>query len=623
MLVLVAGGVSVITFGIYQFTLPIDAQAIATPWTDDMDADAPLPEYPRPQLRRERWQNLNGRWQMAIAPLEASRPDEFAQSIVVPFAIESMLSGVERSLLPDERLWYRHVFTAIAPQEGERLLLHFGAVDWEAQVWLNSVKLGEHRGGFDPFSFDVTDALVKGQEQELVVAVWDPTNTGSGAFGKQDLAPSGISYTPVSGIWQTVWLEPVPALTVSSVVAVDTDIALGIVTLRIQAPLAVAGDEVLVTVSSQGQVVTSSGGALRDGLVEVRVSPPDLRLWSPTDPFLYDLDVVLLRDSVSLDRVTSYFGAREVGVATDEEGIWRLYLNGEPLFHLGLLDQGWWPDGLYTAPTDEALAFDIEATKRMGFNTIRKHVKVEPARWYWHADRLGVLVWQDMPTGGDGRGSRFMEYLGYARDFAFGIAPGDNHFELTRSPESAAYFRQELKAMMDALSFFPSVVAWVPFNEAWGQFDTDSILEEVAQRDPSRIVDGPSGWVDTGSGDLRDLHMYAREDDFVESLDVGRPVVYGEYGGLGYAVEGHLAVESGWAYASLDDQSSYAAAYETLNDVVESLVPRGLAAAIYTQTTDVESEINGLMTYDRKQFKIPPEQLTKMHNKVIGAAALE
>jgi beta-galactosidase/beta-glucuronidase len=495
-------------------------------------------------------------------------------------------------------------------------MLHFGAVDWEAEVWLNGEPLGVHQGGFDPFSFDVTQALTAGGEQELLVAVWDPTNTGASAVGKQHLVPHGIRYTAVSGIWQTVWLEPVPAVHIRSVAAASTDLTAGSVTLALETRNRQPGDEIEVVVRANNSAVFSVRNVERSDQVNLSVSPPDLRAWSPDDPFLYDLQVNLWRGDTLLDSVESYFGAREVGVARDGDGAWRLTLNGSPVFHLGLLDQGWWPDGLYTAPTDEALAFDIEATKRMGFNTIRKHVKVEPARWYWHADRLGVMVWQDMPTGSDRDASRFTQMLDQAVDFVMAELFGVEDGRLERLPASAEHFRRELASMMTALKSFPSIVAWVPFNEAWGQFDTDAILAEVSALDPTRLVDGPSGWVDTGSGDMRDLHMYGREASFITPLPPHRPVVYGEFGGLGYPVKGHLAVESGWGYSGYESQASYESAYVDLLSLIESLVPQGLAGAIYTQTTDVESEINGLITYDRKRFKISPERLAEINGRL-------
>jgi len=619
LLVVVAGSTLIVGYQIYKFTQPVQTTALSTPWTEDVNAEAPLPEYPRPQLRRDRWQNLNGLWQYAVTPREASAPVDFDGSILVPFAIESRLSGVQRSLLPEDKLWYRRVFEAPALDSNERLLLHFGAVDWEAEVWLNGERLGIHQGGFDPFTFDVTEALISGEAQELVVAVWDPTNTGSGAVGKQHLVPHGIRYTAVSGIWQTVWLEPVPAQHIRNAVVTATDLAAGSVTLALESQGSQPGDAFEVDVRAAGKVVLTVRDVVQTDEVTMKVSPPGLRAWSPEDPFLYDIQVSLWRGDELLDRVQSYFGAREVGVAADSAGVWRLMLNGSPIFHLGLLDQGWWPDGLYTAPTDEALAFDIKATKRMGFNTIRKHVKVEPARWYWHADRLGVLVWQDMPTGSDRDASRFTQLLDQAGDYFSSHLFGSQDAGLVRSPESADHFRRELAAMIAALQNFPSIVAWVPFNEAWGQFDTDAILAEVGALDPARLVDGPSGWIDTGSGAIRDLHMYGREAEFIAELPPRRPVVYGEFGGLAYPVDGHLAVEAGWGYSAFESQATYEAAYVDLLGLIDSLRPRGLAGAIYTQTTDVESEINGLITYDRKQFKIPPERLAEVNGRLMDA----
>lgn len=621
MLLAVVGFTSFVGYQLYKFTSPVEPLALSTPWTAEVNKEAPLPEYPRPQLRRDRWQNLNGLWRYAITAREASEPVAYDGSIVVPFAVESHLSGVQRKLLPEERLWYQRVFTAPPLQSNERLLLHFGAVDWEAEVWLNGTRIGVHQGGFDPFSFDVTQALVEGAAQELLVSVWDPTNTGPGAVGKQHLVPHGIRYTAVSGIWQTVWLEPVPAQRIHKVAVTATDLTAGSVTLAVESSNTQPGDEIEVEVRAAGRLVTTVRDSAQANGVSMRLSPPDLRAWSPEDPFLYDLHVSLWRNGKRIDKVESYFGAREVGVVRDSEGVWRMMLNGSPVFHLGLLDQGWWPDGLYTAPTDEALAFDIEATKRMGFNTIRKHVKVEPARWYWHADRLGVLVWQDMPTASDHDASRYTQILHQAKDILLAQLFDSQDVKLERSPESAGHFRRELSSMIAALDTFPSIVAWVPFNEAWGQFDTDEILAEVGARDPARLVDGPSGWFDTGSGDIRDLHMYGREAEFVVTLPTKRPVVYGEFGGLGYPVEGHLGVASGWSYSAFASQSAFETAYVDLFELIESLRPGGLAGAIYTQTTDVESEINGLMTYDRRRFKIPPERLAEINGKLLKVVA--
>jgi hypothetical protein len=621
LLVSIVGVTTLAGYNMYKITRPVQVHVLTTPWTGDVDPGQPLPEYPRPQLRRDGWQNLNGRWQYKITGRHAKTPEEYGDEIVVPFAIESFLSGVRKPLLPDERLWYRRVFDVPFLESGQRLLLHFGAVDWEAEVWLNGVKLGIHRGGYAPFTFDITDALLQNGTQELVVAVWDPTNFGPGAYGKQHLVPHGIRYTAVSGIWQTVWLEAVPASRIDKLTS-STNLVDREVTLRIDTLGAGPEDQIEVTVTAGNKVVSVARTVVERNVAVLRIVPGELRYWSPDDPFLYDVHLRLLRDGVEVDSVESYFGAREVTVAEDSSGMSRLFLNGRPIFHFGLLDQGWWPDGLYTAPTDQALAFDIEMTRRMGFNSIRKHVKVEPARWYWHADRMGLLVWQDMPTG-DGGADRYRQFQRQALDILSNLITGDPWRELERPAESAALFRDELASMIDNLEFFTSIVAWVPFNEAWGQFDTDRTLSQVKKRDPNRLTDGPSGWFDTGSGDVLDLHMYGREADFIDLLPDGRAVVYGEFGGLGLPIEDHLAVDDGWGYAAYENGRDYENAYSEILSIIERLGPRGLSGAIYTQTTDVEGEINGLMTYDRRVVKIPPERLAELNSRVISSIGPE
>ncbi len=582
--------------------------ALRTAWAEDLDPEQPLPEYPRPQLRRKRWQNLNGRWEFAIRDGDAPQPTSFETRIVVPFAVESALGGVARAVQPEERVWYRREFRAPELAEDEQLLLHFGAVDWEAEVWLNGRRLGSHCGGYDPFHFDLSDALAPGEVQELVVGVRDPTNRGPQPIGKQTLEPGGICYTAVTGIWQTVWLEPVPRTRVESLRA-ETLLAQAEVSIHARISGSLPGDQLRLRVCVAGKTIAEQTAAVTGEHLRLELAIPSLRPWSPDDPFLYDLEAEILRDRVPVDRVESYFGAREISTGRDRAGIWRLFLNGEPLFQLGLLDQGWWPDGLYTAPTDAALAFDIEATRRMGFNLIRKHVKVEPARWYWHADRLGVLVWQDMPSIAFEL-KRFVEQLQQGRQ------PEEMEFSLQVTPESEAIYRHELDAMLDALAPFPSIVAWVPFNEAWGQFDTDAILSHVAARDPERLVDGPSGWKDTGTGAIRDCHMYRREEQ-LPPLESDRPLVYGEFGGFKLGVDGHLAVADGWGYGSAKSSESFEAKYTELLGCIEALVARGLSGAIYTQTTDVESELNGLLTYDRAVFKIDPGRLAALHRRII------
>ncbi|MFC1543748.1 sugar-binding domain-containing protein [Gemmatimonadota bacterium] len=552
---------------------------LTTRWTARAEAaDVPLPEYPRPQLHRERWMNLNGRWEYAVAERGAPRPASWEGEIRVPFAVESRLSGVARRVSPDEQLWYRRSFQPPPLAAGERLLLHFGAVDWEARVWVNGTLAGEHRGGYDPFTFDVTGALRGTGRQELIVSVWDPTNEGDQPRGKQVLRPRGIWYTAVTGIWQTVWLEPVPATYVRGLTIVpDAGEGRLTVTTDVDGAGADPGERVYVTVSAEGLIRASTGGVAGTPLT---LSIPEPRLWSPDDPFLYDLEVRL----ASGDVVTSYAGLRSIDVRPDADGFERLFLNGEPLFNYGLLDQGWWPDGLYTAPTDEALRYDPEITHRLGFNTIRKHVKVEPGRWYYHADRLGLLVWQDMPSG-------------------------DNE-----SPESRVRFAEELEHVVAARINHPSIIMWVPFNEGWGQHDTEAIAARLKEMDPSRLVNNASGWTDRGVGDLHDVHSYP--GPAMPDPRPGRAAVLGEFGGLGLPLAGHTWLEEGnWGYRAYESTEDLVQAYRTLIVQLRPLIGEGLAAAIYTQTTDVEIEVNGIMTYDRAVIKLP-EDIVKDHERL-------
>lgn len=585
---------------------------LLTPWTQDVERDCPLPEYPRPQLQRPRWQNLNGVWDFAITERAAPPPETFPHEILVPFPIESHLSGVAAPLAPEAQASYRRTFEAPDLAANERLLLHFGGVDWETRVFVNGTDVGVHQGGFDPFHFDITDALVPGQPQELCVRVWDPTDRGPQPIGKQCLYPGLIRYTAVSGIWQTVWLEPVSP---SRINGVDGKASLQRRTVTVDLHLhgVRAGDHVEVRLLAGDQLIASEQAPAADAHSVCTLSVPDLHPWSPEDPFLYDVDVQLHRDGETLDQVRSYLGAREISVGHDADGHLRLLLNGAPRFHLGLLDQGWWPDGLYTAPTDEALAFDIEATRRMGFDTIRKHVKVEPARWYWHADRLGVLVWQDMPCPA-------FDLKPMIEQMGEGLSPEEMKFPLHVTPETEAAYRRELDAMITALSPFPSVVIWVAFNEAWGQFDTDAILEGLAERDPTRLINGPSGWEDTGTGAIRDYHVYQREAEFPPA-DPRRPTVYGEFGGLKLEVPGHTTGQRGWGYETSETPGGFERRYEELIELVGELKRRGLAGAIYTQTTDVETEWNGLLSYDRSVFKIAPDRLAKLHRSLTDPAS--
>jgi beta-galactosidase/beta-glucuronidase len=541
---------------------------LKTRWAADVSPERVLDEYPRPQLVRARWTNLNGLWQYEVGDSGGGAPARYTRTILVPFPIESELSGVERAVNEHQWLWYRRTFQAPARVPGERLLLHFGAVDWEATVIVNGRELGQHRGGYDPFTFDVTDALRGGPEQELVVRVWDPTDKGPQPRGKQVRAPRGIHFTAVTGIWQTVWLEPVPRVSLRAL-EVTPDVDAGLVRVHAVVANAAPDERVRVTVTDGARVVGSAVARPSDTLA-VRI--PGARLWSPADPFLYGLQVEL----ASGDRVESYIGMRKIAVAKDSAGVNRLLLNGQPLFQLGLLDQGYWPDGLYTAPTDAALRFDIEEAKRLGFNLLRKHVKVEPDRWYYHADRLGMLVWQDMPSGSND------------------------------TPASHADFAAELEHIVDALRNHPAIVMWALFNEGWGQHDTKRYAAWLKAHDPSRLVDNASGWTDAGVGDVLDRHSYP--DPTLPPLEPRRAAVLGEFGGLGLPVPRHLwRADHLMDYRRYDTPEALGAGYRALMRQVRDLERKGLAAAVYTQLTDVEGEVDGLLTYDRALEKLPPD----------------
>jgi hypothetical protein len=555
---------------------------LLTRWAKDVRPDKVHPEYPRPQLVREDWRNLNGLWQYDEAKAGDKPPlgKELTGRILVPFPVESALSGVMK---PIRRLWYRRTFTVPKEWAGRRVLLHFGAVNWESTVWVNGKQLAPHKGGYDSFSIDITDSLRKDGEQELIVGVHNPVDAGTQPRGKQVLEPKGIYYTPSTGIWQTVWLEPVARQSITGLTIVP-DVKRG---------------RVSFTVHTHGQAkgrknalwqVRASGKPRLTWMSETgtahHVAIPEPKLWSPESPFLYELRVSLLAEekpgAKPIDTVSSYFALREVTLGQDK-GVIRLFLNGKPYFQVGPLDQGFWPDGLYTAPTDDALKYDVEMTKKLGYNLIRKHVKVEPARWYYHCDRLGVLVWQDMPSGDKS------------------VKPGEG--EIKRGAESARQFERELARMIDGLRNHPCIVMWVPFNEGWGQYDTKRIVEKVRKLDPSRLVDNASGWNDMKCGDVHDIHVYPGPGCPPPEKD--RACVLGEFGGLGLKVDGHTWTKETWGYQGTRDREDLTRKYERLLQGVYRLREKpGLSAAVYTQTTDVETEANGLLTYDRAVLKV-------------------
>jgi beta-galactosidase/beta-glucuronidase len=563
---------------------------LTTPWTSQVNPSHALPEYPRPQMVRKAWTNLNGLWEYAIRP-QGTQVKDWDGQILVPFPLESALSGVKKSLSPEQLLWYRRTFT-FPNLKGKRLLLHFGAVDWRTDVWVNGKSIGRHEGGYDPFTFDITSALKGKGDEELVVAVWDPTDSGSQPRGKQVQDPNSIWYTAVSGIWQTVWLESVPEHYVSEL-TMTPDMDGNRLRLTVHSS---SSGEYGVRIMLAGKTVGQGTGQLNQPL-DVLVS--DVEPWSPDSPTLYDVEVNLPEG----DSVAGYFGMRKVEIRKDSAGFNRIFLNGSPLFAIGPLDQGWWPDGLYTAPTDAALRSDIDTLKRMGFNMCRKHVKVEPARYYYWCDKLGFMVWQDMPS------AMPKEHSAVKRN-------GGEDLPFTAGED--ADFRHELEAEIRNLHNAPSIIAWVPFNEGWGQHDTNAILQWVKSLDGSRLVDGPSGWEDRGYGDMKDMHEYPGPAMYPVMDD--RASVLGEFGGLGLPIDDHLWWNKrNWGYRTFADRTALQAGYEDLMQKLEPLVQHGLAAAIYTQTTDVEGEVNGLMTYDRKVIKYDVDKLAQWHKRIIAA----
>ncbi|MDR1342778.1 MAG: beta-galactosidase [Prevotellaceae bacterium] len=577
---------------------PAKDNKIRTKWADEVNPASVLPEYPRPAMERPQWSNLNGLWDYAILPVGAAEPGKFDGKILVPFAVESNLSGVEKRLGKENELWYKRTFAVPSAWKGKSVLLHFGAVDWKAEVFVNNIKIGTHKGGYTPFSFDITPYLTQG-EQKLVVKVWDPTDDSYQPRGKQVNNPEGIWYTPVSGIWQTVWLEPVAKKHIASLTP-TADIDAQQLSLAVCVDNASHGDIVEVTVREAGKTVASAKAAAGQPL---DIPIPGMKLWSPEAPFLYDLEACLYENGKLLDKVVGYAAMRKISVAPDANGILRMQLNNKDCFQLGPLDQGWWPDGLYTAPTDEALLYDIQKTKDFGFNMIRKHVKVEPARWYTHCDRLGMLVWQDMPSGGNTPQWQMHQFF--------------DGKDAVRTPESEANFRREWKEIIDFLKPNPCIVVWVPFNEAWGQFKSTEIAAWTKSYDPSRLVNPASGgnhYLD--AGDILDVHHYPNPK--ITLLNTQKVNVLGEYGGIGLALEGHLwQTDRNWGYVQYKNSKEVTDEYIRFIEQLKATIVRGYSAAVYTQTTDVEGEVNGLMTYDRKVIKMEEDRLRQANLEVV------
>ena len=590
---------------------------IKTKWADEVSPTNAHPEYPRPQMVRQDWQSLNGLWDYAITPKSQPCPRSFDGKILVPFAIESSLSGVGRTFTADDALWYKTTFSVPSAWKGKRLMLNFEAVDWKAEVFVNDIKIGSHTGGYTHFSFDVTPYLKSGANS-LVVRVEDATDNDFQPRGKQVSKPNGIWYTAVSGIWQSVWIEPVaPAhITDYNVVSSIKDKAINV---SVDAAGTQEGDVVKVFLLDGGigystetanaakpaadglYAVLASGMTVPGGSVTLNVASP--KLWSPDSPYLYGLDIQILRNGKIVDRVASYTAMREVGAYRKNGNTKLMGLNGEGIFQLGPLDQGWWPDGLYTAPTDEALKFDIQKTKDFGFNMIRKHIKVEPDRWFYYCDQLGIIVWQDMPSFAVSK--RWgMYYYGEGEDWP-------------ASPEAKSNYYKEWTEIINQVKKFQCIAVWVPFNEAWSQFDTKDVVAYTKKLDPTRLVNQSSGgnW-EEGVGDILDNHHYPYPA--FRMWDKNMINVLGEYGGIGLPIEGHLwQADKNWGYVQYKNGDEVLAEYTDFAEQLKQLIKQGCSAAVYTQTTDVEIEVNGLMTYDRKVIKMDEKKLRAVNEGII------
>lgn len=563
---------------------------LPTRWTALVNSENVLPEYPRPQMVRGNWQNLNGLWDYVVTDSSDAQPLRYKGKILVPYPIESALSGVNGRLLPNQQLWYHRSFSINKKLQDKKYLLHFGAVDFLAKVYVNKKEIGKHQGGYQNFSLDITDALKDGSN-DILISVFDPSDKGINPHGKQVLNPQGIMYTAVSGIWQTVWIETVPKVFIESIKLIpdiDKEQLQVLVATNLNKP------EYSVEIYSNGKRATGKVGT------PFTFPVPNPRLWSPDNPFLYNISIRLVNNGRVIDTIGSYFGMRKIEIKEDPAGISRIYLNNKYTFNLGLLDQGYWPDGIYTAPTDEALQFDIEVTKKMGFNTIRKHIKIEPDRWYYHCDRLGILIWQDMPNP---------SYLGM---------------------ESKKQFEAEIDKNIDQLYNHPSIICWVLFNEGWNRYDQERLTSWMKQKDPSRIINGHSGenydrgapkdvsrkWI---ASDLTDIHDYPGPG--IAPRLAGKARVIGEWGGVRVATSHQWDSTNSWGYIETTP-SDFVTKYNFMIKHLQVFEEEGLTASIFTQTTDVEIEENGILTYDRELFKIPIDEIRKINERILKSPIL-
>ena len=580
---------------------------IKTRWADKIDIEKPLAEYPRPQLVRNDWQCLNGKFDFTVTSKTEEIPRDFDSEIIVPFAPETYLSGIERTVEPDEYIWYRKKFILDDCFEGKRTLLHFEAVDWRCMVYVNEKPVGTHQGGYLPFSFDITEYLREGFN-ELIVRVFDPSETGWQDRGKQVRKSTGFWYTATSGIWQTVWLEPVSENHIKNLkLTPDLDSS----EIRIETEISYGEETNLRAIIKEGDNIVFAGKIEKDKTVKLK----NVRTWSLEDPFLYDIVIALYdEDEKILDVVSSYFGMRKFSIGYDDKAVPRLYLNNKPYFKTGLIDQGYWPDGGMTPPCDEAMIFDIREMKNLGFNMLRKHIKVEPRRWYYHCDRLGMIVWQDMVCGAK---KIDMFFVGVLPNL-FIRSVSDKHYKWfgVDNEECRTEHENSVYETIDHLYNCTSIGCWVPFNESWGQFDAKRIGETVKEYDPTRIVDHASGWHDQKGPELKSVHQYILP--FIPPRGDDRPLVLSEFGGYSRIIENHVWNRAkSFGYVMFKTKETLTKAYKRLFE--KQIIPnirRGLSATVYTQVSDVEFEVNGIYTYDRELLKIDADTIREINAKL-------
>jgi hypothetical protein len=563
---------------------------ILTKWASEVDPLKPWLQYPRPDMVRNAWINLNGLWDYSVTQ-KGKKPEKWDGSILVPYPVESALSGVRKKISEKENLWYKRDFSIPNIWKKKNILLNFEACDWETTVWVDGKEVGTHRGGYDPFTFDITEALDNKKLHELLVCVWDPTDKGTQPRGKQVTSPGSIWYTSTTGIWQTVWIEPVNKSYIASFRTV-TNADNGTIIFKTDVKNADAGSLLFKILKEGRTIATATGKANKETTLQIK----DPLLWSPDKPFLYDITIELKNNNKTVDTVKSYTGIRKISIGKTADGFIRMLLNNEFIYQNGPLDQGFWPDGIYTPPTEDAMVYDLRMIKKMGFNMLRKHIKVENRIFYYWCDKLGILVWQDMPSGDE--------------------SISGNLPDIKKSKEATIQFELELKRMIETKYNHPSIIMWVPFNEGWGQFETGRITGLIADYDPTRLVNSSSGWTDRGTGNINDIHHYP--DPAVQPAEENRAIVLGEFGGLGLPLQGHTWEQKNWGYRNMDDTLQLLSRYESYFDMVHRFIKEnGLSATIYTQTTDVETETNGLMTYDRKINKMGVENVFKANHNII------